>query len=158
MATQHAIDFNPRPREEGDGYIGCNDKGVVISIHALVKRATVSAKFNAKRNVISIHALVKRATGNNFISSFRDVISIHALVKRATQAVQTCVTFQVISIHALVKRATKPRTNRGFVPPDFNPRPREEGDEFGELPMCVVHNFNPRPREEGDHTVTMTRS
>ena len=22
------------------GYIGCNDKGVVISIHALVKRAT----------------------------------------------------------------------------------------------------------------------
>ena len=32
--------FNPRPRKEGD----------------------VSAKFNAKRNVISIHALVKRAT------------------------------------------------------------------------------------------------
>ena len=54
--------FNPRPREEGD----------------------VSAKFNAKRNVISIHALVKRATGGGTIPPPVIIISIHALVKRAT--------------------------------------------------------------------------
>ena len=57
------LDFNPRPREEGDltkqnfiilsGY---------ISIHALVKRATKSHRGDNVTDGISIHALVKRAT------------------------------------------------------------------------------------------------
>ena len=49
-------------------------------------------------------------------------------MKRATKPQSDGTLVAKISIHALVKRAT----------------------EFGELPMCVVHNFNPRPREEGD--------
>ena len=40
MATQHAIDFNPRPREEGDAWFYDYRKIYAISIHALVKRAT----------------------------------------------------------------------------------------------------------------------
>ena len=51
-----------------------------------MKRATVSAKFNAKRNVISIHALVKRATHFKKSDELKNGISIHALVKRATQS------------------------------------------------------------------------
>ena len=56
-------DFNPRPREEGDdsqeiGLIMQN----LISIHALVKRATLNVCFKIINIQISIHALVKRAT------------------------------------------------------------------------------------------------
>ena len=59
-----------------------------ISIHALVKRATLGFTSSEQISTISIHALVKRATfrlvgGRLFIS-----ISIHALVKRATAARQ----------------------------------------------------------------------
>ena len=78
-----------------------------ISIHALVKRATVHNKGVNNGKVISIHALVKRATsllplsfavlsyfnprpreeGDIVIYTFNSIIiiiSIHALVKRAT--------------------------------------------------------------------------
>ena len=33
---------------------------------------------------------------------------------------------------------------------DFNPRPREEGDEILYREAKEILNFNPRPREEGD--------
>ena len=57
---------------------------IMISIHALVKRATIYDKLTEMRAIISIHALVKRATA--FITDVEYVnnISIHALVKRAT--------------------------------------------------------------------------
>ena len=32
----------------------------------------------------------------------------------------------------------------------FNPRPREEGDDFCRAHKLIDHYFNPRPREEGD--------
>ena len=79
----------------------------MISIHALVKRATTlqqllqqgQRNFNPRpreegdrRQIdtgtgtqISIHALVKRATDTYSNSEFIFTISIHALVKRATQ-------------------------------------------------------------------------
>ena len=88
----------------------------------------MSAKFNAKRNVISIHALVKRATAYTDFLTRNLGISIHALVKRATIAVLVknvayfdfnprpreegdrfivyIIPCLCISIHALVKRAT----------------------------------------------------
>ena len=56
-------DFNPRPREEGDGkHIDRESIIENISIHALVKRATFIASPIFLGNFISIHALVKRAT------------------------------------------------------------------------------------------------
>ena len=55
--------FNPRPREEGDLYgNGGLCTACVISIHALVKRATLATIDNFVQVIISIHALVKRAT------------------------------------------------------------------------------------------------
>ena len=56
------INFNPRPREEGDFHIGQTSGCKTISIHALVKRATRAAQKNFHGACISIHALVKRAT------------------------------------------------------------------------------------------------
>ena len=59
--------------------------GYVISIHALVKRATEVHSLSTAMKTISIHALVKRATMNVATQSARRFgISIHALVKRAT--------------------------------------------------------------------------
>ena len=56
--------------------------------------------------MISIHALVKRATIERLNELFKDDISIHALVKRATYPPRQLHCLRVISIHALVKRAT----------------------------------------------------
>ena len=98
--------FNPRPRKEGD-YLS-RQLGLFgfISIHALVKRATLDKTGYLTGEVISIHALVKRATvaalnksaynrhfnprpreeGDGCDTAINEIteISIHALVKRAT--------------------------------------------------------------------------
>ena len=60
------------------------DSGQTISIHALVKRATLHLRSRHLQGLISIHALVKRATYATYGEGFGVVISIHALVKRAT--------------------------------------------------------------------------
>ena len=57
----------------------------LISIHALVKRATLLDRIIVARFSISIHALVKRATCGTNKSQLSHIISIHALVKRATK-------------------------------------------------------------------------
>ena len=101
----------------------------IISIHALVKRATTdyfgaSATDNyfnprpreegdfikitlSHNGAISIHALVKRATKLGDCYKDVSVISIHALVKRATVLCRRSAICGEISIHALVKRATQ---------------------------------------------------
>ena len=99
-----------------------------ISIHALVKRATIYFWFLFAQNTISIHALVKRATRYGDRHGNRRGISIHALVKRATQSLILALCQTWISIHALVKRATCNILTPAFRQCYFNPRPREEGD------------------------------
>ena len=102
----------------------------VISIHALVKRATLKAVLLYRLLTISIHALVKRATlwkkktdterrdfnprpreEGDLLRTLKEMlrpgISIHALVKRATGKSASYGGTVAISIHALVKRATK---------------------------------------------------
>ena len=59
-------------------------------------------------------------------------ISIHALVKRATERKAIALAEKAISIHALVKRATISPLIMVKVITDFNPRPREEGDQFSQ--------------------------
>ena len=107
---------------------GAERKKRYISIHALVKRATVRDTFFNASLGISIHALVKRATQGNFSGACLAGISIHALVKRATSHFAFIAFQLVISIHALVKRATLVWYSIVIVLRDFNPRPREEGD------------------------------
>ena len=71
-----------------------------------MKRATKGGKIQLSAKVISIHALVKRATDVSFNASYIERISIHALVKRATVFTKARYNIDNISIHALVKRAT----------------------------------------------------
>ena len=57
-----------------------------------------------------------------------------------------------ISIHALVKRATGRRECIDCYTKNFNPRPREEGDNVILAVFLSDNDFNPRPREEGDNS------
>ena len=72
-----------------------------------MKRATGAKALYDKFKPISIHALVKRATVFIYICFINNLISIHALVKRATVSGKKAHTYHGISIHALVKRATR---------------------------------------------------
>ena len=142
--------FNPRPREEGDQRSLQGVHRYLISIHALVKRATPNCGFVLIDKLISIHALVKRATFFIGIGQKKHGISIHALVKRATAYEYTLPRAIKISIHALVKRATRRKGTYTCTQGHFNPRPREEGDLIHILSKLLQTYFNPRPHEEGD--------
>ena len=115
-----------------------------------MKRATTFQPPVLRLLRISIHALVKRATITPYSITPYQAISIHALVKRATRVIVFYLRSFLISIHALVKRATLRHYHRNSRRGHFNPRPREEGD--GELRQAwkAKNHFNPRPREEGD--------
>ena len=115
--------FNPRPREEGDQRLSVAFPRAEISIHALVKRAT-------------IHDGIVRSCGN---------ISIHALVKRATKLHQSTLVGMRISIHALVKRATGRRGHGENCGTYFNPRPREEGDVRTSESLLMISLFQSTP-------------
>ena len=104
--------------------------------------------------LISIHALVKRATATTQSLRLVISISIHALVKRATSSSPPCSSKSCISIHALVKRATSFHCLYYTAPLYFNPRPREEGDKSRSKKLSRSGNFNPRPREEGDQILS----
>ena len=106
----------------------------MISIHALVKRATPLSTRGSDTQGISIHALVKRATSKTIRQPTRQEISIHALVKRATGYSPPSKFLLLISIHALVKRATRTPASSICTKFYFNPRPREEGDMLSESP------------------------
>ena len=85
VLSPRSRDFNPRPREEGDTAVASQGQyGTGISIHALVKRATLLKYCLNRGKWISIHALVKRATLTDTTTYNNTMISIHALVKRAT--------------------------------------------------------------------------
>ena len=171
--------FNPRPHEEGDATVLSTISKLVISIHALMKRATALKQLADYKQGISIHALMKRATKSLFNGHckryyfnprpheegdrsfykcliFLSTISIHALMKRATLRGQLLADPLLISIHALMKRATGWSVAVKGQPPNFNPRPHEEGDPFFYDNCMIVLYFNPRPHEEGDNILTST--
>ena len=116
-----------------------------------MKRATALVSVHLQDLDISIHALVKRATISPCSRSIRTVYfnprpreegDLHRCAD-----VCRCIG---ISIHALVKRATIGNDRYHVEATDFNPRPREEGDSFKTINYRKNFHFNPRPREEGD--------
>ena len=100
--------FNPRPRKEGDLFHNQKQFGFGrISIHALVKRATL--RLSCLLSVTIYFNPRPRKEGDLFHNQKQfgfGRISIHALVKRATDIYSAFATWTDISIHALVKRAT----------------------------------------------------
>ena len=109
-----------------------------ISIHALVKRATVCAGVDTSIPFISIHALVKRATLRHYYMDEIAFISIHALVKRATFCQN------IATQHAI----------------DFNPRPREEGDfspcQYYTVYSISIHALVKRATQDTDKVLFKT--
>ena len=124
--------FNPRPRKEGD---------------------QEGDTWKHPYDIISIHALVKRATSLKKSYHPKPSISIHALVKRATRCKHGSYNFFDISIHALVKRATQGRMGVCSRGQNFNPRPRKEGDihrfaTAGETAIISIHALVKRATSE----------
>ena len=78
----------------------------IISIHALVKRATIFLCRPYRKSPISIHALVKRATACACNNGF---FAVHFNPRPREEGDEDLLRFK--------KGAS-----------DFNPRPREEGD------------------------------
>ena len=98
--------FNSRPRAEGDRITRLSEKGfylfqftpsrggrqilgnlmtaLVVSIHALARRATAALGLTTKHISVSIHALARRATIRQGRPAAREGVSIHALARRAT--------------------------------------------------------------------------
>ena len=80
--------------------------------------------------MISIHALVKRATKQYNVSMSDLAISIHALVKRATSC-ENCNGRTDKHFNPRPREEGDLFTDSQVnVPRDFNPRPREEGDQI----------------------------
>ena len=127
----------------------CDD--ILISIHALAKRATLFViTYSGEK---SIFQSTPSQRGRLFMRTDNDivvVISIHALAKRATK-VNIDVSFKTsISIHALAKRATQQKLyNKNMKV--FQSTPSQRGRQWRKrtAPRADV-NFNPRPRKEGD--------
>ena len=124
--------------------------GGSISIHALVKRATILCRRTVCRRYYFNPRPRKEGDTLTVTGVAIADISIHALVKRATPALIDLLDEVGISIHALVKRATEPLHNVSESDMYFNPRPRKEGDFSAYVYGVVFVNFNPRPRKEGD--------
>ena len=103
--------------------------------------------------MISIHALVKRAT-TQLPTRLRCVgISIHALVKRATTQIGRPSKLFVYFNPRPREEGDHADGDRGGYRRYFNPRPREEGDSPAFPSACHKSDFNPRPREEGDEQI-----
>ena len=106
--------FNPRPREEGDQASTKILKRHLISIHALVKRATYADFEQLTGGVISIHALVKRATQRNTPDgTCENDFNPRPREEGDVNGCNVIITAD-ISIHALVKRATLLTACTGF--------------------------------------------
>ena len=78
--------------------------------------------------LISIHALVKRATNFCAVTGIRLIISIHALVKRATCRTDTTPDNNCYFNPRPREEGDKRQGYRLDKTDYFNPRPREEGD------------------------------
>ena len=115
-----------------------------------MKRATSIFGDVLRRMAISIHALVKRATVRTCPRILRSS-NFNPRPREEGDVIDNVLeSFVIISIHALVKRATCAIfvfTSFNFY---FNPRPREEGDSIQATAIYRYAYFNPRPREEGD--------
>ena len=129
--------FNSRSPEESDVEVNLMDLfSDYISIHALLKRATINLYFKNIEAFISIHALLKRATYQEDVVDKLKKISIHALLKRATR---------------VFKSFTKRRSN-------FNSRSPEESDVCFFTCFFLTINFNSRSPEESDVQSKKTQS
>ena len=131
--TKSFGNFNPRPRKEGD----------------LVHNANFVANFRFQ----STPSQRGRLTAFFLLSARRYFNPRPRKEGDKSYILLPIVTFS-ISIHALAKRATSSLTVPVFFTVHFNPRPRKEGDWVVNFNTPSDSHFNPRPRKEGDTRLT----
>ena len=107
MAIQHAIDFNPRPRKEGDPVTKDYIFTTEISIHALAKRATFCQNM-AIQHAIDFNPRPRKEGDLGLYSIEIALCDFNPRPrKEGDKAQKTPILIKCdISIHALAKRAT----------------------------------------------------
>ena len=117
------MNFNPRPREEGDQ---CISPPVQATVH-----------FNPR----------PREEGDaETFSRFEDMADFNPRPREEGDDSRLYSrNFDYISIHALVKRATDNVVVLHFASYHFNPRPREEGDVYRLYATCSPLIFQSTP-------------
>ena len=104
-------------------------------------------------DIVSIHALVKSATLSLPLPRARVLgFNPRAREERDLKRLNVRSRLQRVSIHALVKSATRRRPDRNCQQDCFNPRAREERDAAPITFVICSTRFNPRAREERDTT------
>ena len=102
--------------------------------------------------LISIHALTRRATYRQSHSKPHPQISIHALTRRATRLSAVGCRLDHISIHALTRRATNRLYANSTNRINFNSHSHEESDVFTLRLLSSASNFNSHSHEESDQS------
>ena len=121
-----------------------------ISIHALVKRATLR---HCENCVIVLYFNPRpREEGDKYTQTLR--LSTIYFNPRPREEGDRRSSLQSLRNRHFNPRPREEGDSRYSRPPiragHFNPRPREEGDRKHSLSFKCLSYFNPRPREEGD--------
>ena len=164
--------FDPRPRAEGDSVALCSGHVLVVSTHALARRATGWRGWERHPVGVSTHALARRATpvqtgrfrgsasfdprpraegDRDLDAGFLGFGQFRPTPSRGGRRFPRLV-FPVphVSTHALARRATVAPSNAEAGVDSFDPRPRAEGDFRRLVSPSSTTGFDPRPRAEGD--------
>ena len=132
-----------------DRKVSINQDGI-ISIHALVKRATFGLLFLKSCSSIfqstpSWRGRRRKRRWNKMTNVFQSTPSWRGRLG----VFVIFVTSFAISIHALVKRVTLPLYHFSTLAWYFNPRPREEGDSIAVLSLSLSAIFQSTPSWRG---------
>ena len=104
--------------------------------------------------VISIHALVKRATSMLRWGS-QKARNFNPRPREEGDRYAGAISLYARDFNPRPREEGDTNTSGATgVTKNFNPRPREEGDVTVLMQICDIENFNPRPREEGDTLIT----
>ena len=144
------MDFNPRPRKEGDS------QQRLARQHGQLFQSTPSQRGRREHicshkyyTKISIHALAKRATQYQTIILIRPPFQSTPSQRGRLLPWFTATRRAVISIHALAKRATFADTYSPLIVDHFNPRPRKEGDQSKKIDYRKKPIFQSTPSQRG---------
>ena len=123
--------FNPRPRTGSDYKGRFKQDGLLVSIHAPARGATMVLFGSLGQVPVSIHAPARGATGRARQRGVADVVSIHAPARGATRWRPLCHLAYAVSIHAPARGATATSGKLTGETTSFNPRPRTGSDRQG---------------------------
>ena len=131
MIILMSLCFNPRPHAEGDWIIVSILLQLLVSIHALTRRAT-RYRFGWSARIVRFNPRPHAEGDVDGFSFSHWELRFQSTPSRGGRLVQFDYggVSMIVSIHALTRRATAHRDFKIMAAGSFNPRPHAEGDLF----------------------------